>query len=141
MPRDRVWDILESSPVGMLTTCFDGGLRARPLDARPDRDASVIFFVIDVRGLKDEEVKARPEVCFTVIDAEHRAYLSITGHATTFYERHCFEKSGNSQMTYGGLMGCKTKTLGYCVLNREQLTFGMVLRAQQSRHTRCRGRD
>jgi general stress protein 26 len=65
----------------MLTTRFAGGLRARPLDARPDRKAGVIFFVIDVRGLKDDEVKTSPEVCFTVIDADAKAYLSITGHA------------------------------------------------------------
>lgn len=65
----------------MLTTRFAGGLRARPLDARPDRKAGVIFFVIDVRGLKDDEVKTSPEVCFTVIDADAKAYLSIAGHA------------------------------------------------------------
>lgn len=70
-----------NSSVGMLTTRFAGGLRARPLDARPDRKAGVIFFVIDVRGLKDDEVKTSPEVCFTVIDADAKAYLSITGHA------------------------------------------------------------
>jgi hypothetical protein len=66
----------------MLTTCFEGGLRPRPLDARPDRSAGIIFFIIDARGLKNDEVKARPDVCFTVIDTEQRAYPSITGHAT-----------------------------------------------------------
>jgi general stress protein 26 len=73
MHRNRIWEILERSSVGMLTTHFDGGLRARPLDARLDREAGVIFFVIDVRGLKDDEVKACPDVCFTVIDADERA--------------------------------------------------------------------
>jgi hypothetical protein len=69
MRSNRIWEILERSSVGMLTTRFGGGLRARPLDARPDRKAGIIFFVIDVRGLKDDEVKAWPDVCFTVIDA------------------------------------------------------------------------
>jgi hypothetical protein len=41
----RVWDIIEKVGVCMLTTQFDGGLRARPLEARPDRDAGLIFFV------------------------------------------------------------------------------------------------
>ena len=40
---DRVWDIIEKVGVCMLTTQFAGGLRARPLEARPDRDAGVIF--------------------------------------------------------------------------------------------------
>lgn len=40
---DRVWDIVEKVGVCMLTTQFAGGLRARPLEARPDRDAGLIF--------------------------------------------------------------------------------------------------
>jgi hypothetical protein len=44
MHRNRIWEILERSSVGMLTTRFGGGLRARPLDARPDRKFGIIFF-------------------------------------------------------------------------------------------------
>jgi hypothetical protein len=39
---DRVWDIIEKVSVCMLTTTFAGGLRARPLEARPDRYAVFI---------------------------------------------------------------------------------------------------
>jgi general stress protein 26 len=77
----RVWDILEKNGVGMLTTQFAGGLRARPLQARPDRNAGDILFVTDARSYKDDDIKAGPEVCFTVIDAGDKAYLSITGRA------------------------------------------------------------
>jgi hypothetical protein len=35
----RVWDIVEKVGIAMLTTRFAGGLRARPLEARPDRAA------------------------------------------------------------------------------------------------------
>jgi general stress protein 26 len=79
--EQRVWDILEKSSIGMLTTRFDGGLRARPLDARPDREAGAIFFITDVRGFKDDEIKACPDVCFVVTDAKDKAYLSITARA------------------------------------------------------------
>jgi general stress protein 26 len=78
----RVWDILEKSSVGMLTTHGAQGLRARPLDARPDRNAGVIQFVTDARGLKDDEIEADARVCFTVIDTSDNAYLSITGRAS-----------------------------------------------------------
>ena len=78
----RVWDIIEKVGVGMLTTRFDGGLRARPLQPRPDRDAGVIFFVTDAVNHKDGEIAAHPEVGFVVIDADDKAYLSITGRAT-----------------------------------------------------------
>ncbi len=39
---DRVWEIIEKVGVTMLTTRFSGGLRARPLEARPERDAGLI---------------------------------------------------------------------------------------------------
>ena len=78
----RIWDILEKTSVGMLTTHGAQGLRARPLDARPDRNAGVIQFVTDVRGLKDDEIEADARVGFTVIDTGDNAYLSITGRAS-----------------------------------------------------------
>ena len=54
---DRVWEIIEKVGVCMLTTQFRGGLRARPLEARPERDASLIWFVTDVRSGKEHESK------------------------------------------------------------------------------------
>jgi general stress protein 26 len=79
--QQRVWDIIAKTGVGMLTTRFAGGLRARPLEARPDRDAGLIYFLTDVRGLKDDEIRAAPQICFTMINAAEKAYLSITGRA------------------------------------------------------------
>jgi general stress protein 26 len=79
--KNRVWEILEHTPIGMLTTRFAAGLRARPLDGRPDRMANAIFFVTDVRGFKDNEIGNCPDACFTVVDEKDKAYLSITGRA------------------------------------------------------------
>ena len=79
---DRVWDIIEKVHVGMLTTRFAGGLRARPLDARPDRDEGIIWFVTDVRAGKDDEITAAPDVCLTFVDASDKAYLSVGGRAS-----------------------------------------------------------
>ncbi|WP_041345661.1 pyridoxamine 5'-phosphate oxidase family protein [Nitrobacter winogradskyi] len=78
---DRVWDIVEKVGVCMLTTQFAGGLRARPLEARPDRDAGLIFFVTDIRSPKEEEIKARPDIGLAFIGSSDKAYLSITGQA------------------------------------------------------------
>ena len=75
----RVWDIVEKARVGMLTTRFAGGLRARPLEARADRDAGIIWFVTDVRGAKDDEVDAVHDIGLVFID--DCTYLSITGRA------------------------------------------------------------
>ena len=70
---DRVWDIIEKVGVTMLTTQFSGGLRARPLEARPERDAGVIWFVTDVRSGKEHEIEAEHDVCLVFIDAEAKA--------------------------------------------------------------------
>jgi general stress protein 26 len=78
---DRVWDIIEKVGVTMLTTQFSGGLRARPLEARPERDAGLIWFVTDVRSGKEHEIEAEHYVCLVFIDSDAKAYLSITARA------------------------------------------------------------
>ena len=82
----RVWDIIEQAKVGMLTTRFGGGLRARPLEPRPDRKEGVINFVVDVRGGKDDEIERSPEVCLVLIDQKDKAYLSISGRAAVSHD-------------------------------------------------------
>ena len=77
----RIWDIIERTRVGMLTTQFSGGLRARPLEARANRDAGIIWFVTDVRGAKDEEISAAHDIGLVFIHEGDHAYLSITGRA------------------------------------------------------------
>jgi general stress protein 26 len=79
--ESRIWELLETTGAGMLTTLFGGGLRARPLEPRPDRAGGHIYFITDVRGLKDDEIEAAPDVCFTLINAQDKAYLSITARA------------------------------------------------------------
>ena len=78
---DRVWDIIEKVGIAMLTTSFPGGLRARPVEARPERDAGLIWFVTDRRSGKEHEIEAEHDVCLVFVDAEAKAYLSITARA------------------------------------------------------------
>src|SRR6185312_8156743 len=66
---DRVWEIIEKVGVCMLTTRSADGLRARALEARPDRDAGLIFFVTDISSGKEDEIRASPEVGLVFIDA------------------------------------------------------------------------
>jgi general stress protein 26 len=78
---DRVWDIVEKVGVCMLTTLSDGELRARPLEARPDRDTGLIFFVTDIHSAKEHEIEVAHDVGLVFIDSSDKAYLSITGRA------------------------------------------------------------
>lgn len=77
----RVWDIIEQVGVCMLTTSFAGGLRARPVEARPDRAAGLIWFVTDMRSGKEHEIETEHDIGLTFIDAKANAYLSITARA------------------------------------------------------------
>jgi general stress protein 26 len=78
---ERVWDIIESVGVCMLTTQAGDQLRARPVEPRADRQSGLIFVVTDVRSAKQEEIEAKPDVNLVCIDAKAKAYLSITARA------------------------------------------------------------
>jgi len=78
---DRVWEIIETVGIAMLTTSFPGGLRARPVEARPERDAGLIWFVTDLRSGKEHEIEAEHDVGLVFIDTKAKAYLSITARA------------------------------------------------------------
>jgi general stress protein 26 len=78
---DRIWNVIEKAGICMMTTCFEGGLRARPLEARPNQEENVIWFLTDRRGLKDDEVRRHPDVCLTFLYLEEKIYLSLTGRA------------------------------------------------------------
>ena len=78
---DRVWDIIKLVGVCMLTTRFAGGLRARPLQSRPDRDTGVIWFVTDLQSAKEYEIESENSVGLAFVDAKTAAYLSITARA------------------------------------------------------------
>lgn len=78
---DRVWNIIEKVGVGMLTTQFRGGLRARPVEMRPDRLAGLIWIVTDLRSDKEHEIEAEHDVGLTLIDQAANAYLSVTARA------------------------------------------------------------
>ncbi|MGB6797276.1 MAG: pyridoxamine 5'-phosphate oxidase family protein [Xanthobacteraceae bacterium] len=83
---DRVWDIIERVGICMLTTRFAGGLRARPLEARPERGANTIWFVTDLRSNKEHEIESEHEVGLVFIDAKAAAYLSITARAQMWHD-------------------------------------------------------
>jgi general stress protein 26 len=78
---ERVWDIIEKVGICMLTTQAAGRLRARPIEARPDRKAGLIFAVTDVHSAKQDEIEAAPDVGLVFFDPKAKAYLSITARA------------------------------------------------------------
>src|SRR5579862_7595599 len=84
---DRIWEVIARTGVCMLTTQFAGGLRARPLEPRPDRDARIIWFLTDARSAKGQEVAAEHDVALIFIDQAERTYLSVTARAHDLDDR------------------------------------------------------
>jgi general stress protein 26 len=80
-PLARVWDIIERVGVCMLTTRTAAGLRARPLQPRPDRANGLIWFVTDLHSGKEHEIERDCEVGLVFIDPNAKAYLSLTAGA------------------------------------------------------------
>lgn len=81
MTADRVWNIISEAHICMLVTNSLDGLRARPLDARPDRKEGALYFLIDIRGSKDDEIEEDSRVCLIFVDPAAKTYLSVTGDA------------------------------------------------------------
>jgi general stress protein 26 len=79
---DRVWEIMERVGVCMLATRFAGGLRARPLEARPDRDDGRIWFVTDLHSGKEEEIESEDDVDLVYLSITARAQV-LRDHAKT----------------------------------------------------------
>jgi general stress protein 26 len=79
---DRVWEVIDKVGICMMTTRFSDGLRARPLEARPDRHGDVIWFLTDRRGAKDDEIEIFPAICLTFVYPKEKVYLSISGSAS-----------------------------------------------------------
>jgi general stress protein 26 len=83
---DHIWDIIERVGVCMLTTRFADGLRARPLEARPDRAAGVLWFVTDNTSVKEREIEDAHDVGLVFVDAKANAYLSLTARADVWHD-------------------------------------------------------
>ena len=65
---DRVWEVIQRVSICMLTTRGTEGLRARPLEARPDRASGVIWFLTDLLSAKGDEIAVEHDVGLVFID-------------------------------------------------------------------------
>ncbi len=86
----------------MLTTRTATGLRARPLEARPDRDNGIIWFVTDLRSGKEHEIERDSEVGLVFIDPAAKVYLSLSGRAEALQDHAKAARSGKAPSMFGG---------------------------------------
>lgn len=94
---DRADVDIDKAGVCMLTTHSTLGLRARPMEARPDRELHLIWFLTDRRGLKDDEIESNHEVCLSFVYLKEKVYLSITGKAFVASDPECARALWNDE--------------------------------------------
>lgn len=98
--RKRVWDLIDSIKFAMLVTHDGQGdeLRARPMHAHGRREEDAIYFLIDQRHQKDDEIQVNDNVCLAFAEPAGQRYLSVTGTATVLDDRrrvHELWEAGN----------------------------------------------
>ena len=85
--RDRVWELADDIKICMFVTWDGERQRARPLAANVDRDAHAVYFLVDVSGVKDDQVKEFPIVTLAFADNGSHKYVTMTGQATVSNDR------------------------------------------------------
>jgi general stress protein 26 len=85
---ERIWDIIERVQVCMFTTRCADGLRARPLEARPNREEGVIWFVTDLHSDKEREIASEHDVGLVFVDGK-RQCLPFHYSACRSRQRSC----------------------------------------------------
>jgi general stress protein 26 len=83
----HVWSLIEKNPVAMVVTSGRDGLRARPMSARPNKEAGVIYFLTDADAPKRAEIEADDVVCLAFADFRRHRYVSVSARATFSHDR------------------------------------------------------
>lgn len=84
---DSIWKLAKSIDFCMFVTWDGERQRARPMSARPDRDEGRIYFLVDVKGEKDDQIERFPKVTLAFSDIKAHDYVVITGTASVSNDR------------------------------------------------------
>ena len=82
---ETVWKLIEKIRTCMLVGDDGHRLYARPMSAYADKKDHAIYFLTDVRGVKDDVIRQHPEVCLTFVEGSH--YLSVSGEGSVSNDR------------------------------------------------------
>ena len=94
-PIDRVWELMESVRLCMLSTWDGRRLHSRPMGAFLRRDEGAIYFFTDERAHKDDEIRRFPQVCLAFADPDSQNYVSVSGTAHISADRRKIDEFWN----------------------------------------------
>jgi general stress protein 26 len=84
---ERAWTLADRIGIAMFVTWDGERQRARPLAATVKKDEGTIYFLTDVSGEKDDQVKEHPFVSVNFADHRHSRYVVFSGKATVSNDR------------------------------------------------------
>ncbi|MCH5377357.1 MAG: pyridoxamine 5'-phosphate oxidase family protein [Planctomycetes bacterium] len=84
---ERVWKLMKKIGFCMLASRDGEDIRSRPMGAYVARDEHAVYFLTDVEGHKDNEIKRNPNVCLAFADPDNQTYVSVTGTAIVSNDR------------------------------------------------------
>jgi len=84
---ERVWELAKRIGVAMFVTWDGTEQRGRPLAATIEKEEGVVYFLTDVNGEKDDQVREFPHVSVSFADHKSSKYVALTGTATVFNDR------------------------------------------------------
>lgn len=90
--NDKLWSMMKSVKIAMLTTEDDGELRARPMAASQQSFDGTLWFFTRESAPKVGEVRADHKVCVTYADPGAQNYVSLSGNATLVHDRQAIDE-------------------------------------------------
>ncbi len=81
MDINDIWAEMADRHTCMLVDHDAGRLRARPMAPVARQEDDAIWFVTDVHGAKDDEIRANPQVCVVFSEPNQHFFLSVSGTA------------------------------------------------------------
>lgn len=79
---DKLWDMIKSIDVAMLTSIDQGHLRARPMWTLQDMEfTGTLYFFTPLSSHKIEELHSNPEVGLCYSNPTKQDYVSVSGRA------------------------------------------------------------
>ncbi len=79
--KNKIWDIIKSIKIGMMTTNDDRALRSRPMHIVQDEFDGTLWFYTDRTSDKVSEIFKRSDVNVTFSCPEKQSFLSLSGQA------------------------------------------------------------
>ena len=97
--NEKLWGMIKSVSIAMLTTDDDGELRARPMAASQNRFDGTLWFFTHASAHKVDEIETTHRVCVTYADPSAQSYVSLSGRAGLVRDRAVIDEHWSDILT------------------------------------------